>query len=92
MSGGFLCTSQSYMYMNLVLMFLGVWSIAQHENADAVLMVGICVLTCTCMSYIFFIIYQQQMSLVMSEKTGLRGFRPGLTQTRLLTHRRWLEA
>ena len=26
------------------------------------------------------------------EKTGLRGFRPGLTQTRLRSHRRWLEA
>ena len=27
-----------------------------------------------------------------SEKTGLRGFRPGLTQTGLYSHRRWLEA
>ena len=27
-----------------------------------------------------------------SEKTGLRGFRPGPTQTRLYSHRRWLEA
>ena len=26
------------------------------------------------------------------EKTGLRGFRPGPTQTRLYSHRRWLEA
>ena len=26
------------------------------------------------------------------EKTGLRGFRPGPTQTRLYNHRRWLEA
>ena len=26
------------------------------------------------------------------EKTGLRGFRPGLTQTGLHSHRRWLEA
>ena len=26
------------------------------------------------------------------EKTGLQGFRPGLTQTRLYSHRRWLEA
>ena len=26
------------------------------------------------------------------EKTGLRGFRPGLTQTGLCSHRRWLEA
>ena len=26
------------------------------------------------------------------EKTGLRGFRPGLTQTRLYNHTRWLEA
>ena len=27
-----------------------------------------------------------------SEKTGLRGFRPGPTQTGLYNHRRWLEA
>ena len=27
-----------------------------------------------------------------SEKTGLRGFRPGPIQTRLYSHRRWLEA
>ena len=27
-----------------------------------------------------------------SEKTGLRGFRPGPTQTGLYSHRRWLEA
>ena len=26
-----------------------------------------------------------------SEKTGLRGFRPGPTQTGLYSHRRWLE-
>ena len=26
------------------------------------------------------------------EKTGLRGFRPGLTQTGLYNHIRWLEA
>ena len=26
------------------------------------------------------------------EKTGLRGFRPGLTQTRMYSHIRWLEA
>ena len=26
------------------------------------------------------------------EKTGLRGFRPGPTQTRLYSYRRWLEA
>ena len=26
------------------------------------------------------------------EKTGLRGFRPGLTQTKLYRFRRWLEA
>ena len=26
------------------------------------------------------------------EKTGLRGFRPGLTQTGLYSHRRWREA
>ena len=26
------------------------------------------------------------------EKTGLRGFRPGLTQTVLCSYRRWLEA
>ena len=39
MSGGFLCTNLSYIYMNVVLNFLGIWSIAQHENADLVLMV-----------------------------------------------------
>ena len=27
-----------------------------------------------------------------SEKTGLRGFRPGPIQTGLYSHRRWLEA
>ena len=27
-----------------------------------------------------------------SEKTGLRGYRPGPKQTRLYSHRRWLEA
>ena len=27
-----------------------------------------------------------------SEKTGLRGFRPGPTQTGLYNHRRWIEA
>ena len=27
-----------------------------------------------------------------SEKTGLRGFRPGPTQTGLYSHRTWLEA
>ena len=27
-----------------------------------------------------------------SEKTGLQGFRPGPIQTRLCSHRRWLEA
>ena len=27
-----------------------------------------------------------------SEKTGLRGFRPGPTQTGMYSHRRWLEA
>ena len=26
------------------------------------------------------------------EKTGLRGFRPGPTQTRLYSYRRWIEA
>ena len=26
------------------------------------------------------------------EKTGIRGFRPGPTQTSLHSHRRWLEA
>ena len=28
----------------------------------------------------------------LCEKTGLRGFRPGPTQTDLYSHRRWLEA
>ena len=31
-----------------------------------------------------------KMSLVL-RKTGLRGFRPGPTQTGLYSHRRWLE-
>ena len=31
------------------------------------------------------------MSLYRREKTGLRGFRPGPTQTGLYRHRRWLE-
>ena len=35
----------------------------------------------------------EQVSLEpRSEKTGLRGFRPGLTQTGLYSHRMWLEA
>ena len=32
------------------------------------------------------------VSELLCEKTGLRGFRPGQTQTRLYSHRRWLEA
>ena len=36
--------------------------------------------------------HHANMSLVLSEKTGLRGFRPGPTQTGLYSHRRWLEA
>ena len=40
-------------------------------------------------------VFVMQVSLVnepRSEKTGLRGFRPGPTQTGLCSHRRWLEA
>ena len=36
--------------------------------------------------------YLKVTSEPRSEKTGLRGFRPGPTQTRLYNHRRWLEA
>ena len=35
---------------------------------------------------------KQNPALEICEKTGLRGFRPGLTQTGLYSHRRWLEA
>ena len=35
----------------------------------------------------FYIPYEPR-----SEKTGLRGFRPGPTQTGLYSHRKWLEA
>ena len=36
--------------------------------------------------------YKQSIYEPRSEKTGLRGFRPGPTQTGLYSHRRWLEA
>ena len=39
--------------------------------------------------------YQQSKPAIyepLCEKTGLRGFRPGPTQTRLYSHRRWLDA
>ena len=35
---------------------------------------------------------QSQLYEPCREKTGLQGFRPGLTQTELCKHRRWLEA
>ena len=34
---------------------------------------------------VFHVLYEWQ-----SEKTGLQGFRPGLAQTDLCSHRRWL--
>ena len=37
--------------------------------------------------FVFAYIYESRC-----EKTGLRGFRPGPTQTRLYSQRRWLEA
>ena len=50
-------------------------------------------------SLIFFIkLFNSDMSQITKqiaprcEKTGLRGFRPGPTQTGLYSHRRWLEA
>ena len=46
--------------------------------------------------YVFVCNVFLQLSKMLSEpsceKTGLRGFRPGPTQTRLYSHRRWLEA
>ena len=35
--------------------------------------------------------YYQTQTEPRSEKTGLRGFQPGPTQTGLYSHRRWLE-
>ena len=35
---------------------------------------------------------QSNINEPRSEKTGLQGFRPGPTQTRLHSYRRWLEA
>ena len=36
--------------------------------------------------------YADKTNEPRSEKTGLRGFRPGPTQTGLYSYRRWLEA
>ena len=36
--------------------------------------------------------YEYALNEPRCEKTGLRGFRPALTQTGLYSHRRWLEA
>ena len=36
--------------------------------------------------------YRPRLNEPRCEKTGLRGFRPGPTQTGLYSHRRWLEA
>ena len=44
----------------------------------------ICEINCVCINVD---IYEPRY-----EKTGLRGFRPGPTQTGLYSHRRWLEA
>ena len=38
------------------------------------------------------VIPTEMMNEPRCEKTGLRGFRPGLTQTWLYSHRKWLEA
>ena len=51
----------------------------------------------SCMLTMFLHVFSQQGLLRMikqlleprSEKTGLQGFRPGLTQTGLYSHRRW---
>ena len=37
-------------------------------------------------------VQSSHMTAPRCEKTGLRGFRPGPTQTGLYCHRRWLEA
>ena len=38
------------------------------------------------------VMYDKLVYEPRSEKTGLRGVRPGLTQTRLYSYRRWLVA
>ena len=42
--------------------------------------------------YVFYYLNNRQTIEPRSEKTGLRGFRPGLTKTGLYSHRRCLEA
>ena len=49
-----------------------------------------CNYTLQSLSSIFFIF--QYTFEPRCEKTGLRGFRPGPTQTELCSHRRWLDA
>ena len=43
-------------------------------------------------AYVFGTYYTQSVSEPCCEKTGLRGFRPGPTQTGLYRHRRLLDA
>ena len=45
-----------------------------------------------CLSFALYSCYCNNVFEPRCEKTGLRGFRPGSTQTGLYSHRRWLEA
>ena len=47
---------------------------------------------CKCYVLLLHFAYQQQSYEPRREKTGLRGFRPGLTRTSLYSHRSRLEA
>ena len=51
---------------------------------------------CILMNFCVFVVSDDLMLFLQNEprreKTGLRGFRPGPTQTGLYSHRRWVEA
>ena len=49
-------------------------------------------LMAACISIKLLQTIQSELFEPRSEKTGLRGFQPGPTQTGLYSHRRWLEA
>ena len=60
---------------------------------------NICVLCISCeqktyvlFPYMLFAICELALTEPRCEKTGLRGFQPGRTQTGLYSHRIWLEA
>ena len=70
-----------------------------HKNYDSVLKMRILPLKAILhlvLVYLFsYFIYKVLMFLEyepVHEKTNNLGFRPGLTQTRLYSHRRWSEA